>query len=118
MSDELRIDNVNHVIARKKPLLSRKKKGNRDRKRRDEAGDHFQNLAEAAEAAHKELEKNNSPYRFCVYEKDGDVFIDIVIVCERGEIKEIREKNITHDEFSVWLNHIEQGDGFFLDLTV
>ncbi|MDR4505533.1 MAG: hypothetical protein MRK01_12205 [Candidatus Scalindua sp.] len=117
MGDELSVDNIYRVAPRKKPLRSRRRKSNRDRKQRDEAGNHFQYLAEAAEIAHAVLEKNNSPYRFCIYQKDQEVFIDIVIVDEVGEIREVRKKNITHDEFSTWLNHIEQGEGFFLDLT-
>ncbi|GJQ58248.1 MAG: hypothetical protein D8M57_02830 [Candidatus Scalindua sp. AMX11] len=117
MDDELRIDNIYRVVTRKKPLRSKRKKGDRDQKQRDEAGSNFQHLVEAAEAAHTLLEKNHSPYRFCVYQKDEEVFIDIVIVGEGGEIREIRKKNITHDEFSTWINHIEQGEGFFLDVT-
>lgn len=116
MDDELRINNIHRVVSRNKSLRSKRRKRNRDKKQRDEAGNHFPYLAEAAEIAHTVLEKNGSPYRFCVYQKNQDVFIDIVIVDDGGEIKEIRKKNITHDEFSLWLNHIEQGDGFFLDL--
>ncbi len=44
-------------------------------------------------------------------------FIDIVIVGDDGKIKETTKKNITHDEFSIWLNHIEQGKGLFCDIT-
>jgi len=56
-----------------------------------------------------------SPYRFCVYQEDDDVFIDVVILGEDGKIKKIEKKNITDDEFSTWLNHIENGYGLLLD---
>lgn len=117
MNDELRVNKISHINPRKTPLNSKRKKGKREHKHKDEAGNHFQKLANAAEQAHDVLVKNKSPYRFCVYQKEGEVFIDIVIVDENGKIKEIKKKNITHDEFSTWLNHIEQGGGFFFDIT-
>jgi len=117
MNDDLRINKIYQVAPRKTLLNAKKKKGKREQKQRDETGNHFQDLAEAAELAHTVLEKSNSPYRFCVYQKEGEVFIDVVIVGEDGKVKEVRKKNITHDEFSTWLNHIEEGDGLFLDIT-
>ncbi len=117
MNDELRINKIVRVNPHKTPLNPNRKKDQREDKHRDEAGNHFQQLAEAAELAHTVLEKNNSPYRFCVYQNGEEVFIDIVIVDEDGKIKEIKKKNITHDEFSTWLNHIEQGEGLFFDIT-
>ncbi len=117
MNDELRINKIARVNPQKTPLNPNRKKGQREYKHRDEARNHFQQLAEAAELAHTVLGKNNSPYRFCVYQNGEEVFIDIVIVDEDGKIKEIKKKNITHDEFSTWLNHIEQGEGLFFDIT-
>ena len=117
MNDELRINKVYEVVPRKAPLDAKKKKRKREQKQRDETGTHFQNLAEAAEIAHAALERSNSPYRFCVYQKEGEVFIDVVVVGEDGKVKEVRKKNITHGEFSTWLNHIEEGDGLCLDIT-
>ncbi len=117
MNDELRINRINPVKQQKSPPDEKRKKKEQDHKHKDEAGDHFQSLSDAAELAHNTLEKNNSPYRFCVYQKDGEVFIDIVIFGEDGEIKETKKQNITHEEFSTWLDHIEQGEGLFFDTT-
>ncbi len=101
MNDELKINRIDPVKQQKPPHDSkRKKKGEeQEHKPKDEAGEHFQSLSDAAELAHDTLEKNNSPYRFCVYQKEGEVFIDIVIIGEDGEIKETKKKNITHEEF-------------------
>ena len=119
MNDELRINRINPVKQQKPPPDSKRKKEEekREHEPKDEAGDHFQSLSDAADLAHNTLKKNNSPYRFCVYQKDGDVFIDIVIIGEDGEIKETIKNNITHEEFSTWLNHIEQGEWLFFDTT-
>jgi len=81
----------------------------------DKAGRHFQTLASAAEKSHESLTRMKSPYRFCVYQEDDDVFIDVVILGEDGKIKKIEKKNITDDEVSTWLNHIENGYGLLLD---
>ena len=117
MEDEIRINKTVRVIPQKTSLKPGKKKNQQEHKHRDEAGSHFQQLSKAAELAHDTLERNHSPYRFCVYQEGEEVFIDIVIIDDDGEIKETKKKNITHDEFSTWLNHIEQGNGLFFDIT-
>ena len=119
MNDELKINRIDPVKQQKpSPDSKRKKKEEEEEhKPKDEAGDHFQSLSDAAELAHNTLKKNNSPYRFRVYQKDGEVFIDIVIIGEDGKIKETQKQNITHEEFSTWLDHIEQGEGLFFDTT-
>ncbi len=117
MDDEIRVNKSVRVIPQKPFLKPGKKKDKQEHKHRDEAGDHFQQLSKAAELAHDVLVRNHSPYRFCVYQEGEEVFIDIVIVDDDGKIKETKKKNITHDEFTTWLNHIEQGNGFFFDIT-
>ncbi len=117
MDDELRLNRIVPPKRRETPLNQKRKKDKQEHKHKEEAGDHFQDLAKAAELAHDTLEKNNSPYRFIVYQKEGEVFIDIVIIDEDGKIKETKKKNITHEDFSTWINHIEQGEGLFFDTT-
>ncbi|MFQ5714677.1 MAG: hypothetical protein ACE5GU_11665 [Candidatus Scalinduaceae bacterium] len=118
MPDEIKLNKIGPLKRRETPLDSKRKKDKQEHKHKEKAGDHFQDLAKAAELAHDTLEKNNSPYRFSVYQREGEVFIDIVIIDEDGKIKETKKKNITHEEFSTWLNHIEQGEGLFFDTTV
>ena len=117
MDNEIRVNKTVRVIPHKTPPKPDKKKGKKEHKQREEAGNHFQQLSKAAELAHDVLEKSNSPYRFCVYQEGEEVFIDIVVVDDNGEIKETRKTNITHEEFTTWLNHIEQGNGLFFDIT-
>ena len=117
MDDEIRVNKTISVIPEKTFLKPGNKKGKQEHKKRDEAGNHFQQLSKAAELAHDVLVRNNSPYRFRVYQEGEEIFIDIVIVDDDGKINETKKKNITHEEFSMWLNHIEQGNGFFFDIT-
>jgi hypothetical protein len=117
MDDEIRVNKTVRVIPQKPPLKPGKKKEQEEHKHRDEAGNHFQQLSKAAELANDVLKKDKSPYRFSVYQEEEEVFIDIVIVDDDGTIKEAKKTNITHEEFSTWLNHIEQGNGLFFDIT-
>ncbi len=117
MDDEIRVNKIISVIPEKTFLKPGNKNGKQKHKQRDEAGSHFQQLSKAAELAHDVLVRNNSPYRFRVYQEGEEIFIDIVIVDDDGKINETKKKNITHEEFSMWLNHIEQGNGFFFDIT-
>ncbi|MFH0920013.1 MAG: hypothetical protein V1913_06585 [Fibrobacterota bacterium] len=84
----------------------------------DEAKDHFIQLTKAAADSNAILVSKKSPYRFCVYREDQEVFIDIVILDSGGKIAAIKKKNITHDEFVKWLRHIEEREGLFLDETI
>ncbi len=117
MNDEIRVNNAVRVIPQKQSLKQGKKKEQEEHKHKDEAGDHFQQLSKAAEVAHDTLKKDNSPYRFRIYQEGEEVFIDIVIVDEEGTVKETKKTNITHDDFITCLNHIEQGNGLFFDIT-
>ncbi len=117
MDDEIRVNKPVRIIPQKPPLKPGKKKEQEEHKHKDEAGDHFQQLSNAAKLANDTLERDKSPYRFRVYQEGDDVFIDIVIVDDDGTIKEAKKTNITHEEFTTWLNHIEQGNGLFFDIT-
>ena len=84
-------------------------------RKKEEAKDHFQELARAAETAHVTLVENRSPYRFCVYRQGDDVFIDIVLLNKQGKIIETIKKNITHEEFHKILQEINTKEGLFFD---
>ena len=98
-----------------RPVRPRKRQ---DRQSREDAKKHFKQLAEATEQAHEILERENAPYRFCVYEKDGEVFIDMVILGPDGKTQKILKKNISHEEYTTYLSHIEHGDGLIIDKTI
>lgn len=111
-----------HKIRRPEPLKNEEQKdgGGKKKKRRradehGEAKDHFAELSKAAELAHEILVKKNSPYRFCIYKENDEIFIDIVILDLNGKIASVKKKNITHDEFYKWMDHIEEQEGLFFD---
>ncbi len=81
-------------------------------------GMHFEALASAAERAHDRLVQTKSPYRFCVYQNDRETFIDIVLLDQNGKIKEIKKRNITHQEFLSLMRHIEKGEGLLIDIDI
>jgi len=89
--------------------------GHQPRRERDEAKDHFEQLANTAELANKALLQEQSRYRFCIYRKGEDVYIDVVILDENGEVASIVQKEITHEDFARWLAHIEEEEGLVLD---
>jgi hypothetical protein len=117
MGDEIRVNKTVRIIPQKAPVKPGKKEEQEEHKHKDEAGNHFQQLSNAAKLANDVLEKDKSPYRFRVYQEGEEVFIDIVIVDDDLTIKETKKTNITHEEFTTWLNHIEQGNGLFFDIT-
>lgn len=80
--------------------------------------DHFKELTDAVEKAHEYLVKDKSPYRFCVYEEEGKIFINLVILNEKGKIDSIKKKNIMNEEFTRWMEMIETGEGLLFDETV
>ncbi|MBU0992130.1 MAG: hypothetical protein KJ737_06515 [Proteobacteria bacterium] len=112
------VDEVTPVISRNHAEFSKERKKRQEGRTHDEAGQHFDSLAQAAERAHTLLVQTGSPYRFCVYREKGDVFIDLVVHDENGKMKQLIKKNITHQEFTIWLERIENGDGLFFDEKV
>ena len=59
---------------------------------KQEAKDHFEELTKAVAAAHVTLVENNSPYRFCVYRENDEIFIDIVHLSKQGKADTIIKK--------------------------
>ncbi|MBN2144535.1 MAG: hypothetical protein JW774_07920 [Candidatus Aureabacteria bacterium] len=84
----------------------------------EENKSHFDELSRAAEQAHHLLIKNKSPYRFCVYQEGEEIMIDIVRLDSNGAIRDTVRKNITHEDFFKWLEHIENGEGLIVDESV
>ena len=113
-----KVNEVTPVIHRDHAEFSKERKKRREKRPNDEAGRHFNSLVQAAERAHTFLSQVSSPYRFYVYREEGDVFIDLVVLDENHTTKQIIKKNITHQEFTIWLERIENGDGLFFDEKV
>lgn len=77
--------------------------------------DHFKELADAVEVIHKILIEKNVPYRFCVYREQDEIMIDIVKLNSLGKIIKTIKRNITHEDFYKWIEHIENQDGLVFD---
>lgn len=107
--------------GRIEPLENREHGAQQERKKKqhqpppEETVDHFGELSRAAELAHESLIRNRSPYRFCVYKEGKEIFIDLVILDSNGNVVETRKRNITHQEFYKWIEHIDKGEGLFFD---
>lgn len=104
------------AVHSKEETESQNQKGKQQKyPEREEAKDHFEELTKAAAAAHVTLVENNSPYRFCVYRENDEIFIDIVLLNKQGKADTVIKKNITHTEFHKILQEIDTKEGLFFD---
>jgi hypothetical protein len=94
-----------------------KKKKRHEPSLQSETVDRFDELARAAEQSNAILVRNHSPYRFCIYRKGAEIFIDIVTLDKDGKIGAIQMHNITHEDFSKWIRHVQEREGLFFDQT-
>jgi hypothetical protein len=111
-----RLYNNEHGRLGKTKERGEKKQGRQHRRR--ESKGYFHTLQKAAEEANRTLEKKNSSFRFCVYEKGADIYIDLTKIDREGHIIEETTKNITHQDFRKWIEDIAQIEGIYFDRTV
>ncbi|MBN1471523.1 MAG: hypothetical protein JW925_07070 [Syntrophaceae bacterium] len=76
---------------------------------------HFKQLAYAMKNAHNKLIKSKNPYRFYIYLKGEEIMVDVVKLNALGKVGSIIKKNITREDFDVWIESIETGDGLITD---
>ena len=82
----------------------------------NETKHHFKELAKETEIYNQKLIASNSPFRFCIYRKGEEIFIDFVVLDDaRAKIKKLVQQNITHQDFKQWISHIERGEGLLFD---
>ena len=93
-----------------------KKGKNKDRK--DETKNHFDDLTQASDRINKILQAKKSLNRFCIYRNNKDIFIDLVILDDNNKITKTIKRNITHKEFTETIKNIEELDGFIVDFEV
>lgn len=77
--------------------------------------DYFRAMSKAAEATNTRLKQEQSPIRFCVYMEKGEVFIDLIQMDGVGKIIHETRRNITHEDFSRWIEDITKGEGLLFD---
>ena len=110
-------------IAYSKGFGERDKKERRKKKKKQtlyagEAKDHIGDLALAVERVNALLAKNKSSNRFSIVQKNNDIFIQCIILDEKGDRQKTIRENITHQEFLKIIEQIEKLDGFLVDYTV
>jgi len=84
----------------------------------DEAKDHFEELEREAATLRYNLAREGSRYRYYVYRKGDRVLIDIVLLDDDGRIASVTTRDITHQPFCKWVQHIGAEEGLLLDKTV
>lgn len=120
MGSNLEKINKSDLIGSREPVIepdTKKRESGHEHKEKqnDEAGDHFDSLKETADLVNRDLEQKNSPYRFYIYRENDDIYINLVRMDDEGTIVEIKKKNITHQEFTELIRHIQNGEGLFFD---
>ena len=121
--DTFRVDAVFHdndihgydVVKKPDERMEERHEGNKRRWRRPK--DYFTTLAKRAGVTNQELAKKKLPYRFCVYEQGGEVFIDVVTLDAAGKVSTTVRRNITDEDFDRWIDDISILEGLFLDTS-
>ena len=72
-------------------------------------------ITKAAEASNDRLAKKGAPYRFRVYDEEGKVMIDLVMLDDTGKIVKEVKRNITDDDFDRLIENISAIEGLFID---
>lgn len=91
-------------------------KGKEQYKPRKRVKDYFKTLSKATETSNERLEQQGIPFRFCVYEKDEKVFIDFAQLDKQGKVKTVETKDITNEDFNIWIDDIANIEGLVIDL--
>ncbi|MBD3322445.1 MAG: hypothetical protein GF350_15190 [Chitinivibrionales bacterium] len=80
-----------------------------------EPKDYFGTMKKAADETNKMLEKSGAPFQIKIYREGEDVIIDCIQIDESGHVVRETRKNITHEDFSVWIDDIVKAEGLFFD---
>jgi hypothetical protein len=80
-----------------------------------DAREYFHTLEKAAEKSNDYCAKKGLPYRFRVYQKDNDVFIDILVLDKDGNVIQEKRKNISHEDFARLIDDVTNIEGLFFD---
>ncbi len=79
---------------------------------------HLKALTRIVDEAHQALEQMDSPFRLCIYEKEGEIFIDVVTLDSQGKTVQIFRQDITYDELENLIEQIKSGRGLVLNSRV
>jgi len=77
--------------------------------------DYFHPLSIAIEATNKHLVDRHLPYRFRVFKRWGEVFIELCILNSDGTVRSTQKKNISSDDFNRIIDDVVSIEGLFFD---
>ena len=110
------VNRVRPVPARHDPQDHSKRKHQEENEPQSrESKDYLRTLQKAAESSNELLAKKNSLYRFRVYERDSEVFIDLIVLDKDGNVVQEQIRRITHESFEKWIQDLSAMEGLFLD---
>lgn len=79
--------------------------------------DYFHPLSKAVDASNLRLAERHLPYRFKVYKRWGEVFLDLFILDDQGNVKEKQHRNISQSDFNRIIDDVVSVEGMFFDGT-
>lgn len=92
-----------------------RQKEQQERPPRKKVRDYFHPLSKAVDASNKRLAERNLPYRFKVFKRWGDVYIEMYVLDENGKVKEKQRKNISMGDFNRIIDDVAIIEGLFFD---
>ena len=78
---------------------------------------YFHALSKAVEASNGYCAKKGLPYRFRIYLKNNNLYIDLLVLDDNGNIIEEKRRNITEADFGRLIDDISNIAGLFFDGT-
>jgi hypothetical protein len=77
--------------------------------------DYFHPLSKAVENSNRQLALKQLPYRFKVFKRWGEVYIELCTLNIDGSIRHKEQKNISHDDFNRIIDDVVSIEGLFFD---
>ena len=105
------------AVQSTKPSFERnsQKREQHERPPRKKVQDFFHPLSKAVDASNKRLKERKLPYRFKVFKRWGEVYLDLFILDDSGNVKEKQRKNITRSDFNRIIEDVSTTAGLFFD---
>lgn len=95
-----------------------KEKNQSQKRKQKKVKDFFNPLRKAVEASNNRLISRKLPYRFRVFKEEEEVFIELSILDENGNVVKKQVKNITESDFNRIIDDVASIEGLFLDYHV
>lgn len=99
---------------------NRYKKGHQHQGRRGdrpkrETKDYLHTMEKAAQRSNDILGKQGSAFRFRVYDRGAEIYIEVVRMDNAGTVVQTITKKITHQDFDTWIEDLAQIEGLMFD---